>query len=176
MKKTIGRILAILLTFCFIFQTSFIALANDNEPDWKDITLTQNEIDDILTMNEQSQSTSISGQADVQATGLIASYSIAISNSGSNLIIVGKTTCNPEVVKCGFTIVTIQRRTSSSTSWTTYKTYEDLYVNNSSYTLTKTLAVSKGYQYRVTCTHYAKKNLLSTQKINNTSNILAIPA
>ena len=36
--------------------------------------------------------------------------------------------------------------------------------------ISKSLTVTSGYQYRVTCTHYAKKSLLSTQKINNTSN------
>lgn len=174
MKKSINKILALLLVFTFIFQVSFVALADENEPDWEDITLTQEEFDEILALNPQRQTTSMSGQTDTKATGLIASYSIAISGNGSTLIIAGSTNCNPDVVKCGFKVVTIQRRTSSTASWTTYKTYEDLYYNTSVYTLAKTLTVPTGYQYRVTCTHYAKKNLLSTQKINNTSNTLAI--
>ena len=28
------------------------------------------------------------------------------------------------------------------------------------------------YQYRVTCVHYAKKNFLSVQKIDNVSNVI----
>lgn len=174
MKKSIGSILAILLALCFVIQTSIVALANDNEPDWEDITLTQEEFDSILAMNPQANSSSMSGQADTQATGLIVSYSVGVSCNGSTLLIAGKTNCNPEVVKCGFKTVTVQRRTSSSASWTTYKTYEDLYNNSFVYTLGKSLSVPTGYQYRVTCTHYAKKNLLSTQKINNTSNVIAI--
>lgn len=175
MKKSISKILAILLAFMFVFQTSFIALANDNEPDWVDIEMTEEEFDSILALNEHSNSSSMSGQASTQATGLIASYSIAVSGSGTTLKIAGKTNCNPDVVKCGFTIITIQRRTSSTASWSTYKTYEDLYNNTSAYTLAKSITVPANYQYRVTCTHYAKKNLLSTQKINNTSNVISLP-
>lgn len=172
MKKSIGKVLAILLSFMFVFQTSFIALANDNEPDWVDIEMTQEEFDSILALNEQSNSSSMSGQSNTQATNLIFAYSIAVSGSGTTLKIAGKTNCNPDVVKCGFSIITIQRRTSSTASWTTYKTYEDLYNNTFSYALAKSITVASNYQYRITCTHYAKKNLLSTQKINNTSNVV----
>lgn len=174
MKKTISKVLALLLSLTLIFQISFIAFADESDPDWEDITLTQEEFDKILALNPQRQSTSMSGEADIQATSLILSYAIGITGNGSNLIISGRTNCNPDVVKCGFKVVTIQQRTSSTSSWTTYKTYEDLYNNNFAYTLSKSITVPTGYQYRVTCTHYAKKNLLSTQKINNTSNTLAI--
>lgn len=166
MKKTISKLLAIVLSFLFIFQTSFTALAND-EPDWEDVYFTQEEFEEILSQNVNNQATTF-------ASGLILAYSIAISGSGSNLLIAGKTLCDPDVVKCGFKVITIQRRTSSTASWTTYKTYESLYENSASYTLAKQIAVPTGYQYRITCTHYAKKNLFSTEKISNTSNIIAI--
>jgi hypothetical protein len=110
----------------------------------------------------------------LRSSGLILSYGIAVSKSGSNLLIAGKTICDLDIIKCGFTVVTIKRRTSSSASWTTYKTYEDLYNSTSSYTLAKSIAVPTGYQYRVYCTHYAKKSLISTEKINNSSNIILI--
>lgn len=176
MKKSISRIIAILFAFIFLFQGTMVAFAEDNtNDDWQDISLTDRELEEIFALNTQSQSTSMGG-AEAQATGLIINYAIAVSCSGSNLLIAGKTIGIPDVVKCGFTIVTIQRRKSSSYSWTDYRTYEDLYISTSSYTLTKSVAVTTGYQYRVTCTHYAKKNLLTTQKINNTSNAIAIPA
>lgn len=166
MKKTISKFLAIVLSFLFIFQTSFAALAND-EPDWEDAYFTQEEFEEILSQNVNNQATTFT-------SGLILAYSIAISGSGSNLLIAGKTLCDPDVVKCGFKVLTIQRRTSSTASWTTYKTYESLYENSASYTLAKQIAVPTGYQYRITCTHYAKKSLFSTEKISNTSNIIAI--
>lgn len=166
MKKTVSSLLAIVLSFLFIFQTSLVAFADD-EPDWEDVTLSQEEFDSILSKNQNNQ-------ASTYASGLILSYAIAISNNGSNLLVAGKTHCDPDVVKCGFSVITIKRRTSSTASWTTYKTYTDLYENDPAYTLTKTIAVATGYQYMVTCTHYAKKNIFSTQKINNESNVISI--
>ena len=166
MKKTFSSLLAIVLSFLFVFQTNFVAFADD-EPDWEDANWTQEEFDEILNQNPNNQ-------VSTYASGLILAYSIAISSSGSNLLIAGKTRCAPDVVKCGFTVLTIKRRTSSSASWTTYKTYSDLYDNDPSYTLAKTITVPTGYQYRVYCTHYAKKSLLSTQKIDNASNVIAI--
>lgn len=167
MKKSISRILAFLLAFMFLFQGAMVSYA-DEEPidDWQDIALTDSEIDDIIALNPQMN--------NARATGLIMTYGIGVTANGSNLVIAGRTICISDVVKCGFTVVTIQHRKSSSYSWTDYRTYTDLYNNNSSYTLAKTVAVASAYQYRVTCTHYAKKNLLTTQKINNTSNVVSI--
>lgn len=98
--------------------------------------------------------------------------SFRISKKGTSLILYGITQGNSEVVKCGFTKVVIQRKKSSSTSWSNYKTYNDLFSESNNYTLNKSVAVEKGYQYRVTATHYAKKSLLSTQKIEVTTGSL----
>ena len=165
MKKTVSSILAVFLSLLFVFQTSLAALA-DEEPDWQDISLTQEEFDEILRQNPNNQ-------IAAYTSGLILSYSIGISKSGSNLVIAGTTFCGSNVKKCGFSVVTIKRRTSSTASWTTYKTYEDLYRDSYSYTLSKTIAVASGYQYKVYCTHYAKKSLLSTEKISNSSNVIS---
>lgn len=166
MKKSISRALALLLAIMFLFQGALVSYADDELiDDWQDISLTDSEIDDIIALNPQ---------ASPRATGLIHTYGIGVTSSGSSLIIAGKTLCNSDVTKCGFTIVTVQHRKSSQYSWTDYRTYEDLYLNNTAYTLGKTISVATGYQYRVTCTHYAKKNILTTQKINNTSNVIYI--
>ena len=165
MKKTVSSILAVFLSLLFLFQTSLAALA-DEEPDWQDISLTQEEFDEILSQNPNNQ-------IAAYTSGLILSYSIGISKSGSKLVIAGTTFCGSNVKKCGFSVVTIKRRTSSTASWTTYKTYEDLYRDSYSYTLSKTIAVTSGYQYKVYCTHYAKKSLLSTEKISNSSNVIS---
>lgn len=167
MKRSISRILAILLAFMFLFQGALVSYA-DEEPidDWQDIALTDSEIDDIIALNPQMN--------NARATGLIMTYGIGVTSSGSNLVMAGRTICISDVVKCGFSVVTIQHRKSSVYSWTDYRTYTDLYNNYSSYALSKTVAVATGYQYRVTCTHYAKKNVLTTQKINNTSNVINV--
>lgn len=166
MTKSISRILAIILSLLFVFQSSLVAFAED-EPDWQEASWTQEEFNEILNQNPNNLISTCT-------SGLIWVYAIAISSSGSTLMIAGKTFCDPDVIKSGFTKVTIKRRTSSTASWTTYKTYEDLYINTSTYSLSKNITVSRGYQYRVYCTHYAKKSLLSTEKIDNVSNVVAI--
>lgn len=166
MKKAICKLLAIMLSLLFVFQTSLVAFADDT-PDWEDAIWSQQKFNEILNQNPNNQMAA-------RATGLIAIYSIGISNDGLNLLIAGETLCAHDVIKCGFTVVTIKRRTSSTASWTIYKTYNDLYRDNSTYSLAKTLSIPSGYQWRVYCTHYAKKSLLSTQKIDNKSNVIAV--
>lgn len=168
MKKVLLQIVSILLVAVVCLTANMSALAEDSTtPDWQDANFTQEEIEAILAENPNNQ-------ISLLATGLIVSYSIGIAKSGTTLNLVAQTLGSTDVVKAGFTIVTIQRRTSSSASWTTYKTYEDIYSNTHSHAIGKTLSVASGYQYRATCTHYAKKNIFSTQKINNTSNIVSI--
>lgn len=107
-------------------------------------------------------------------SGLISTYYIGISASGTQLTFGAKIACKPEVVKCGFKVIMIQRRKSSTDSWADYFSYKELYADGSSYTYVKTVPVTSGYQYRATCKHYAKKNLFSTQTINDTSNTIYI--
>lgn len=109
----------------------------------------------------------------IQASGLIFSYGLNISRQGSStLLIVGETVCDSVVVKCGFKALTVERRLNSSSSWEDFHKYGNLYFDANLYHISKSLTVDPGYQYRVTCKHYAKKNLFSTQTISNTSNIV----
>lgn len=163
------KVLAFALSICFLFSlfvpnTAF-ASVEEGVGDWQDISLSEEEFNEILTNNPNNEIRPL-------ASGLILSYSIGISKNGNTLIIAGKTTGATGVIKCGFTKVTIQRRKDSSNAWTDYKTYEDLYNDAGIYALSKSYIVISGYEYRVTCTHYAKKNILSVQKINNTSNTI----
>lgn len=166
MKKSISKLFAIVLSVLFLFQANLVAFADD-APDWEDANWSQEEIEEILSHNPNSQINTLTG-------GLINCANITISNSGTTLNIIALTQCATAVVKCGYTVVTIKKRTSSSAAWTTYKTYEDLYRNSNYYNLGKTLTVPKGYQWQVYCTHYAKKSLLSTEKIDDESNVLSI--
>ena len=106
------------------------------------------------------------------AKGLIIKKNLGIAKDGTTLKITGLTEGSDEVIKCGFTKVVVQRKTASASSWSNYKTYNDLYSDSTKYNLSKSLTVDKGYQYRVTATHYAKKSLLSTQKIDSTTGSL----
>lgn len=165
MKKTISIVLSICFLFFLFIPNTVFASVEEEAGDWQDISLSEEEFNTILSNNPNNEIRPL-------ASGLINAYSIAISKNGNTLIIAGQTIGATGVVKCGFTKVTIQRRKDSSSSWTDFKTYEDLYVDGGTYALAKKYVVISGYEYRVTCTHYAKKNILSVQKINNTSNTI----
>lgn len=111
--------------------------------------------------------------AEPLASGLIFNYSLDIAREGSTkLIIEAGTVCDNVVIKCGFKNLIVKRRANSSSSWATFYDYGNLYVSGNVSNILKELTVEPGYQYCVTCKHYAKKNLFSTQTISNTSNIV----
>ncbi|MDE5604504.1 MAG: hypothetical protein K2I73_02840 [Eubacterium sp.] len=161
MKKVLRLTIISLLLFSFLIP--YTAFAETNKTEWHDIELSDDEFESLLANNPNNM-------VSTYTSGLIITYAISAAKSGSNLIIAGRTSCSSEVVKSGFTKVTIQQRKNSSYSWSNYQSYSGLYTDSRVYNLSKTLAVDKGYQYRITCTHYAKKSLFSTEKIDNTSN------
>ena len=163
MKKFIRMVLVSCMILSLLLPNVAFASSGEVQEDWEDIFLTEEEFEEILSNNP-------SNEIQPLATGLIGSYSIGISKNGNTLIIAGKTSCMVEVKKCGFSVLTIQRRTDSSDTWKNYLNYKDLYIDDCAYALAKRLNLASGYQYRVTCTHYAKKNILSVQKIDNVSN------
>ena len=165
MKKTLKLIITGFLICLFLIPYTAFADTSQITAEWQDIELTNQEFEALLANNPNNE-------ISPYTSGLIVTYMISVSKNGSNLIITGRTTGTAEVVKSGFTKVTIQQRKNSSSSWSNYQSYSSLYNDRSSYNLSKTLAVPSGYQYRVTCTHYAKKSLFSTEKIDNTSNIV----
>ncbi len=161
MKKYISIFLTLIMIItCFAPVTAFAA---DGSKD--DVSFTQEEM-------ELLEHTSAVGMSPY-STGLISGHDIRIAKQGSTtLLISGYTYGSSGVIKCGFTKVVVQRKKSSATSWSNYKTYNDLYSASTKYNLSKSLTVEKGYQYRVTATHYAKKSLFSTQKIDSTTGYL----
>lgn len=156
MKKIIPIMLIMVTLITCVIPTT--ALAGSNIED--DAYFTQEEFEALNPIYAEYEEGS-----NTRATGLIVGKNLAIAKSGTTLKINGFTEGNTDVVKCGFKEVVIQRRSSSSASWSDYKTYEDLYSESTKYTLNKSLTVATGYQYRVTAIHYAKKSLFSTQKI-----------
>lgn len=167
MKKLYRSCILFFLSFVLVFSnvTAFAEIDGTQE-EWQDISLSQEEFESVLSNN-------LNNTVAPYALELILVHAIGIQKSGNTLIIAGKTMCDLDVVKCGFKEVIIQRKTSSATSWSDYQKYTDLYADLNQYVLSKSITVPSGYQYRVICTHYAKKNLLSTQKIDNTSNIVS---
>lgn len=123
----------------------------------------QVELNDTITTSDNDMA---------RISGLIVSYSITVSKSGSTLRLVAKTDCVSGVTKCGLKELVIQKRNSSSSSWENYIVFNELYSDSASHTYTNSYTVPSNYQYRATCKHYAKKSLLNTQTIDNTSNIV----
>lgn len=164
MKKFFKTALVVVL--CLISAFPFNSFATGGEKvQWYDIDLTKNEIQRILDLNPQNNTST-------RATDLILAYNVGIDKDGTNLNLVAKITCDLDVVKCGFKKIVIQRRSNAHVDWSTYLTYEDLYYDDFAYTIARRIAVTTGYQYRAVCTFYAKKNILSTQKIELNSNIV----
>ena len=160
MKKYI----TLLFTFIILITSliPFNAFAADGTED--DVYFTQEEFEAL----EHTYSENV----NVYATGLIINKTIGIAKDGNKILITGYTQGSSEVQKVGFTEVVIQRKKASESKWSDYKSYKDLYSESDQYTFSKSVAVESGYQYRVTATHYAKKSLLSTQKIEATTGYL----
>ena len=166
MKKVLLSVVSFVMVVVTLVPTAFAA--NGELAEWQDLILTQEEFNAILAEN-----TVYTINENTRASNLIHAYAIAISKSGTNTLnIAGLTTGTTQVVKSGFKEVVVQRRASSSASWTDYVVYEDIYWDEIACNLAKSLTVPTGYQYRVTCIHYAKKNFLSVQKIDNVSNVI----
>lgn len=109
--------------------------------------------------------------AQPQATGLITKYSISTWKASTMYMAIdGLTIGTNSVVKTGMIDIVIQRRASSSAAWGDYLDLDDYLVDSSAANYGRDIALPSNYQYRVYWKHYAKKSLLSTEKIKNYSN------
>ncbi len=160
MKKLLSVFLTILMTICCLTPNYAFAASNSEF----NAEFTQEEFEAL----EHVYAVSV----QPYASGLIVKHTLGIAKSNGELLITGLTEGSSDVVRCGFTKVVIQRRTSSSASWSKYKEFSDLCNNSKYYKLSKRVPVESGYQYRVSATHYAKKSMLSTQKLDATTSYL----
>lgn len=165
-----GKLVSIILSViamitCVLPTTAFAANSGINTDD---VSFTDAEFEALNPIYVEYEETS-----KARATGLITKRNIGIAKSGSALLISGYTYGTSDVEKAGFKEVVIERRKNSSSSWSEYKVYENLYSSNSSYTLKKSVTVPSGYQYRVTAIHYVKASLFSTQKIEVSTGYLS---
>lgn len=162
MKRLFSLLLcAIVLFTCCVFQTSAV-----NEEKFVPYVIDFSLTSPIYENADKS--------VESRASGLILSYGLAVSITGTTLKIRGETYCITDVVKSGFKNLVVQRKKTTSTTWSDYYDYGDIYSDTYSTSINTTLAVASGYEYRVTCKHYAKKSLLVTQSISNTSNIVTV--
>ncbi len=109
--KSIKRIfiVAILILICLAPKTAF---ASDTV-DWKDIYLSDEEIDYILNISSDDE-------METYASGLIIRGSFSASKKGSSIAIIGNTYCTSDVVKCGFSKIVIKQRKNANSSWRNY--------------------------------------------------------
>lgn len=162
-RKVISVFLSVIAMIACILPTSAFAVDDDISVYEDSYTVEESEMIAYAEYEENSK---------IRATGLITGRNLYIKKNGTTLSICGYTTGSSDVEKTGFKEVVIERRKNSSSSWSEYKVYEDLYSESSTYKLNKSVTVPSGYQYRVTAVHYAKKSLLSTQKITATTGYL----
>ncbi len=160
MKKNISLLLSIVLMLSFFVFDSSALESEEFEPYVAHFSLTSDFVDDTNDGN------------NARATGLIHGYSLYLTKTGTTLNITGQTLGTSEAVRTGFKDLTIQRRKSSAYDWEDYYEYGNVYRDAFSANLDTKLVVPANYQYRISCKHYAKKNLLMVQTISNVSNIV----
>lgn len=165
-KKVISIFLSVIALITCVFSTTAFA-TNDNAIE-DNVIFSEEEFKALNPIHAEYEENS-----KLRATGLILGRDFAIGKNGSSLVMSGYTMGSSETQKVGFKEVIIERRKNSSSSWSEYKVYEDLYSSSTKYTLSKAVTVASGYQYRVTAVHYAKKSLFSTQKITATTGYLS---
>ncbi len=159
MKKLVLYVLSLTLTFSF-FVLDTKAISDEIKPYIIDTVITT----EIIDIEDNENNT--------RATGLITSYGLNLTKSGSILNLTGRTFGTSEVIKSGFKDIMVQRRKTSSDPWKDYFDYGDVYADAFAANLNTKISVAANYQYRVTCKHYAKQNILMVQTISNTSNIV----
>lgn len=158
MKKLIALLLAVFM----LIMPSFCAFAEvDGEEDSGEIYISDEDFEKLEHVDAPNNGIS------TYASGLITTTSLSLAKDGDYLYIMGSTKCTDAVKKCGFTYIKLQQYKNGS--WVDYRIYEDLYSDSYTYRVTRYLAAKKGYKYRLVAQHYAKKNIFSTEKINNST-------
>lgn len=176
MKKWINSVIAVLLAcICLLPGAAFAADNTDTVPEGGYIAADPTEDDVILTQDDllileaaEDYGTTATG---ARTSGLITSATLKFALNSNTMTISGLTKCVSGVKKCGFTKVVVMRRLNASYTWAPYKTYEDLYKDGTTYSLSKQLVVNPGWYYYVQGVHYAKKSVLSTQKITSETGV-----
>lgn len=167
-RKVISIFLSVIAMITCILPTTAFAASNNVSVD-----NSSNAFYYSIEEAEEVAYASYETNSMARATSLITKKNLYITKNGTTLSIGGVTTGTSDVAKCGFKEVVIERRKNSSSSWSEYKVYEDLYSSGSSYTLKKSVTVPSGYQYRVTAVHYAKVSLFSIQKVDAVSGYIS---
>lgn len=151
-KKLLSAVLVAALLICALFCTPAFAAEASN-----------NEVPAVLMLDDGV----VCEEAEARASGLIQKKKFTLTKVATNtLMLDGYTIGSDEVVRTEIRDIVVQRRTSSSASWSEYFTIDDVVSESNECKYNVMFSCQLGYQYRVTAVHYAKKSWLSTQKIS----------
>jgi hypothetical protein len=106
------------------------------------------------------------------ASGLISMVSLDeyYDPSDRTLQVVGQTVGTEELNKIGLENIILQRWDSGTESWTNIKEWSYYEYNSVSCVYSYSLQVTRGYDYRFLCTHYAEKDILFIPMIQTMDN------
>lgn len=118
---------------------------------------------------------------NVNAAGLILTYSLQISGTSKKVSISADTLGTETMAKIGFKNIEIQRSTNGSSGWTKELGLDDDIASNTHAhdKVGEQHNVAGGYYYRVKLDHYAKETgwwFPSSQTVTNYSNVVWVPA
>lgn len=163
MKKLISIFLAVFM----LALPNISAFASvDSEPASNDYYISDEDFENLEHVDSESNFIS------TYTSGLIQKKTLSLAKDGNNLIIKATTKGILDVKKCGFTYIKLQQYKNGA--WVDYKVFDDIYNESTSCSVTKSVAATKGYKYRVIAVHYAKKSLFSTEKIDNQTSALTL--
>lgn len=170
-KKIVTGVIAVIMTAAMLAPMTAFAAAQDqvdSEPAFTEVPLAG----DVST--EVNYVEGVKNSNGEMASGLISSYTLKLERSSNGRVgyVYATTNCIPEVTKCGFTEIRLQRRANASANWQDYATYLDEYTNTFSCSRSFSVSVTTGYQYRLYAVHYGYRNIFSTQKITNWTNAI----
>lgn len=159
------RILSIILVALSIFSVLSVNTFAQELVDKSTVVFKNNIIEEVYGLYNTNSNEKIS----LMSTGLITYKSLKLSKTTSNLIITAETICSPDVKKCGFTYIKLQRLINGT--WTNYTAYcyYDQYADATSKRFSRTISAPTGYTYRLICEHYAEKTKLLIFKDTETS-------
>ena len=138
----------------------------ESEPASNDYYISDEDFENLEHVDSESNFIS------TYASGLIQNKTLSLAKDGNNLIIKATTKGISDVKKCGFTYIKLQQYKNGS--WVDYKVFDDIYTETIYCSVTKSVAGTKGYKYRVVAEHYARKSIFTREKIANQTSSLTL--
>lgn len=147
MKKLISlTLVCILLMTTFTFPASAANTADE-----------YTEIDEGIILETAEGLYNTGDVQTLSSSELLVAVALNLTKTSNGLVMFAQTKSDPNVTKCGFTYIKLQRLINGV--WTDYTPYcyTDQYADSVVKTFSKTVTPPTGYTYRLVCEHYAEK-------------------